>query len=113
MKKKLIIVADLGLLRTYCQTQSTRDRQPHLKLSAELMPVAANEKLSDQVPDQAGRFPRGGGAVGIPETCPPANSCTRSPKKSSDYSAIGGENKRIAGGRRSDSLPLCSQRADS
>jgi hypothetical protein len=65
MKKKLIIVADLGLLRAYRQTQSATDRQPHLKLIAELKPAAAHEKLSEQVSDQAGRFPRGSGAAGI------------------------------------------------
>jgi len=66
MNTKLIIVADLGLLRAYRQTQTTTDRQPHLKLIAELKPVAAHEKLSDQVTDQAGCFPRGSGAAGIP-----------------------------------------------
>jgi len=66
MNTKLIIVADLGLLRAYRQTQTDADRQPHLKLVAELEPEAAHEKLSDQVTDQAGRFPRGGGAAGIP-----------------------------------------------
>lgn len=65
MIQKLIIVADLGLLRAYRQTQSATDRQPHLKLIAELRPAEAHEKPSDQVTDQAGRFPRGGGADGI------------------------------------------------
>lgn len=65
-KQKVIIVADLGLLRAYRQTQSATDRQPHLKLIAELKPLVAHEKLSDRVSDQAGRFPRGSGASGIP-----------------------------------------------
>lgn len=65
METKLIIVADLGLLRAYRPTQSTKDQQPHLKLIAELKPLAAHEKLSDQVSDQAGRFPSGGGAAGV------------------------------------------------
>jgi len=64
MKSKLIIVTDRGLLRAYRQTQNASDRQPHLELIAELKPAAAHEKLSDQVSDQAGRFPRGGGGAG-------------------------------------------------
>lgn len=65
MKKKLIIVADLGLLRAYSQTQNQIDRQPHLERIAELKLAAAHEKLSEQVSDQAGRFPRGSGADSI------------------------------------------------
>ncbi len=61
MPSKLIIVADRGLLRAYRQTQNATDRQPHLELIAELKPAAAHLKMSDQVSDQAGRFPRGGG----------------------------------------------------
>jgi hypothetical protein len=65
MNTKLIIVADLGLLRAYRQTQKAKDRQPHLELITELKLAKAHEKLSDQVSDQAGRFPSGGGAAGI------------------------------------------------
>jgi len=63
---KLIIVADLGLLRAYRQVQGPMDRQPHLQLLEELKPAGAHEKLSDQVTDKAGRFPRGGGAGNVP-----------------------------------------------
>lgn len=59
---KLIIVADLGLLRVYREVKRPQDREPHLELIEELKPEAAHEKLSDQVTDQAGRFPRGSGA---------------------------------------------------
>lgn len=59
---KLIIVADLGLLRAYREVKRPQDREPHLELIEELTPEAAHEKLSDQVTDQAGRFPRGSGA---------------------------------------------------
>lgn len=59
---KLIIVADLGLLRAYREVERPQDREPHLELIEELTPEAAHEKLSDQVTDQAGRFPRGSGA---------------------------------------------------
>jgi len=66
MNSKLIIAADRGLLRAYRQTQNATDRQPHLELIAELKPAAAHIKLSDQVSDQAGRFPRGGGKGATP-----------------------------------------------
>jgi hypothetical protein len=65
MKITLIIVADLGLLRAYRKTQSATDRQPHLELIDELKLEGAHQKLSDKVSDQAGRFPRGGGAANI------------------------------------------------
>lgn len=65
MNKTLIIVADLGLLRAYRQTQNEADRQPHLELIEELQLASAHQKLSDQLTDQAGRFPRGGGAANI------------------------------------------------
>jgi len=66
MNSTLIIAADLGLLRAYRQIKASQGHQPHLQLIAELKPVEAHEKLSDQVSDQAGRFPRGGGAGGTP-----------------------------------------------
>jgi hypothetical protein len=66
MNKTLLIVADLGLLRAYRETQNVADRQPHLELIEELKPESAHQKLSDQVTDQAGRFPRGGGGANIP-----------------------------------------------
>lgn len=65
MKTKLIIVADRGLLRAYREVRGSAGRSPHLELIDELKPEAAREKLSDQVLDQAGRFPRGSGAANI------------------------------------------------
>ncbi len=65
MNNTLLIVADLGLLRVYRETQNVADRQPHLELIEELKLENARQKLSDQVTDQAGRFPRGGGATNI------------------------------------------------
>ena len=65
MNKTLIIVADLGLLRAYRETQNVTDRQPHLELIEELKLESARQKLSDQLTDQAGRFPRGSGAGNI------------------------------------------------
>lgn len=66
MNEKLFIVADLGLLRAYREVQGATDRRPHLELIEELKPESAHQKLSDQLPDQAGRFPRGSGAANIP-----------------------------------------------
>jgi hypothetical protein len=51
------------LFRAYRETQTIADRQPHLELIEELKPESAHQKVSDQVTDQAGRFPRGGGSV--------------------------------------------------
>lgn len=65
MNTTLIIVADLGLLRAYRQTQNEADRQAHLELIEEMQLASAYQKLSDQLTDQAGRFPRGGGAGNI------------------------------------------------
>lgn len=65
MNKILLIVADRGLLRAYHQTQNKADRKPHLELIAEVKPESAHQKLSDQVTEQAGRFPRGGGRTNI------------------------------------------------
>lgn len=65
MNKSLLIVADLGLLRIYRETQNVGDRPPHLELVEELKPESAHQKLSDQHSNQAGRFPRGSGAANI------------------------------------------------
>ncbi len=65
MNTKLIITADRGLLRAYREVRGFADRQAHLELIDELKPEAAHEKLSDQMSDQAGRFPRGSGAANI------------------------------------------------
>lgn len=40
---KLIIVADLGLLRAYREVQGLGDREPHLELTEELKPEAAHQ----------------------------------------------------------------------
>jgi hypothetical protein len=64
MNTKLIIVADLGLLRAYREVQELGDREPHLELTEEFKPEAA--QLSEQLTDQAGRFPRGGGTTSVP-----------------------------------------------
>jgi hypothetical protein len=63
MNETLLIVADLGLLRAYREVENLADRKPHLELIEEFKPEGARQKLSDQMTDQAGRFPRGGGAA--------------------------------------------------
>lgn len=62
MNNKLIIVTDLGHFCAYRETFEHGDHHPHLKLVEELHPVEAHQKMSDQLTDQAGRFPRGSGA---------------------------------------------------
>lgn len=66
MKTKLIIAADLGLLRAYRVVQGREDRQAHLELVDELQPESAHQKISDQLSDQAGRFAKGSGVDGVP-----------------------------------------------
>lgn len=66
MRTDLIITADLGLLRAYRIVQGVHDRQPRLELIDELRPESAHEKLSEQLTDQAGRFPKGGGPGNVP-----------------------------------------------
>lgn len=63
MNETLFIVADLGLLRAYREVQNLEDRKPHLELIEEFTAESAHQKLSEQVTDQAGLFPRGGGAA--------------------------------------------------
>jgi hypothetical protein len=65
-KTKVIVAADLGLLRAYRVVQAPTDRQPHLELLDELRPEIAHQKVSAQLSDQAGRFAKGSGARGVP-----------------------------------------------
>jgi hypothetical protein len=58
---RFFIVTDLGLLRAYREVSGAPNRPPHLALIDELRPDEAHERLSQQVSDQAGRFPRGAG----------------------------------------------------
>ncbi|MCC5845273.1 MAG: host attachment protein [Verrucomicrobia bacterium] len=65
MKKTIIIVTDLGLLRAYLKTDPDNGRPPSLERIEEWKPERARQKRSEQVSDQAGRFPQGAGAVNI------------------------------------------------
>lgn len=62
MNNDLIIVTNLGLLRAYREVKGQMDRASRLELIEEFKPEAAHEKLSEQLTDQSGRFPKGGGA---------------------------------------------------
>ncbi len=55
MKNKLIVVADLGLLKAY-RLEKTRLNTPHLTLIEERQPKDAHAKLVQKVSDQAGRY---------------------------------------------------------
>lgn len=61
VKTNLVIVTDRGLLRVYQVIQGATDRKPHLELVEELKPESAHQKLTEQVSDGAGRFPKGRG----------------------------------------------------
>lgn len=61
LKTNLVLDTDLGLFRASPVVQGAADRQPHLELVEELKPERAHQKFSEQVTDEAGRFPKGGG----------------------------------------------------
>jgi hypothetical protein len=61
MKDRLVIVADLGRLRVFKQVQGATDSKPHLEMLDEFTPASARVKLSEQLTDMAGRFPKGQG----------------------------------------------------
>ncbi|MCC5846703.1 MAG: host attachment protein [Verrucomicrobia bacterium] len=65
MKKTILIVTDLGLLRAYLETHPDNGRPPSLKLIDEWKPERSRMKRSEQVSDQAGRFPQGDGTGNI------------------------------------------------
>jgi len=59
MKTKLMIAADLGLLRAYRLVDGRSRLRAHLELIDELRPELAHQKASDVLTDQPGRFPSG------------------------------------------------------
>jgi hypothetical protein len=65
MKPQMIITADLGSLRVFRVVKSETDLHSHLQAVADEHNPEAGEKISDIVTDQAGRFPRGGGANNV------------------------------------------------
>lgn len=56
---KLVIVADLGLLRAYRQIQAPGDSRPHLEIISDETQVASRKRLGERETDRPGRFPRG------------------------------------------------------
>jgi hypothetical protein len=65
MKTKLIVVADLGLLRAYRVSKGRANRQPHLELVDELRPEVAHHRIADQLTDKPGRFAKGRGPADV------------------------------------------------
>jgi len=59
MKTKLMIAADLGLLRAYRLVDGRSRPRAHLELIDELRPELAHQKAADVLTDQPGRFPSG------------------------------------------------------
>jgi hypothetical protein len=61
--KKLIVVMDLGCFKVYRVTKDDLAKSERIELIEHFDPAAAHTRYSDQVTDQAGRFP-GSGANG-------------------------------------------------
>jgi hypothetical protein len=109
MNDHLLIVADLGLLRAYRETRTTADRQPHLERVEEWSPKDAHQKLSEQVTDQAGRFPRGGGTANISGDLSAGESLTAEAEQ--DRRHIGQLAARIDALLVDDAVTRCSRAA--
>jgi hypothetical protein len=58
MTKKLLVLVDLGHFKAYRLEESRHFSHPRLEL-LENWDTDANERLSEQVSDQAGQFPKG------------------------------------------------------
>src|SRR5262245_52008595 len=58
--KKLIAVMDLGCFKVYRVTRDEFSSSDHVELIDRYDPEGAHRKFSDQVTDQAGRFPKNG-----------------------------------------------------
>ncbi|MCW5551076.1 MAG: host attachment protein [Verrucomicrobiae bacterium] len=64
MKNKWLLVADLGSFKAYRVEASRFTRGPRLELIEAFDNTDAHDRLTDQVTDLAGRFPKGGGPNG-------------------------------------------------
>lgn len=62
MKTKLVVVADLGLLRAYKLYRNETGASPRLELIEEIELNEAHQRITDLVSDQAGRFASSGSA---------------------------------------------------
>ncbi len=58
MKNRLVVVTDLGSFKAYRLEENELHSSPRLDL-VENFDTAVEEKISDQVTDQPGRFPKG------------------------------------------------------
>lgn len=60
MKRKLVVVTDLGSLKAYKVDPNDFGRTPRLEPLRNIELADAHEKLADKLSDQAGRFANGG-----------------------------------------------------
>lgn len=65
MKKRVVVVADLGNFKAYRLDDNQFNSSPRLELVEEFETVAGHEKMIDQLSDEPGRFPKSAGMPGI------------------------------------------------
>ena len=68
MNKTLVAVADLGRVKVFARVKGEDDRQAHLELLEAQRQTAGRAKLSAQLTDNAGRFPRAHGPAVVGNT---------------------------------------------
>ncbi len=61
MPEKLVLLADLGALKAYKIIRDELHGSPRIDLIESVENVAAHQRISDTLTDQAGRFPVGNG----------------------------------------------------
>jgi len=62
MKRTLVAVADLGCFKAFKLVRGVGDSRPHLELVGKTLQQEVRTRISDQVTDNAGRFPRVSGS---------------------------------------------------
>ena len=62
-KSSFLIVADRGNLKAFRLGEASPERRPRLELVEAFSIVAAHQKVSEMLTDQAGRFPVGSGGM--------------------------------------------------
>ncbi len=65
MKQTLVVVADLGRFKAFRLVKGMVDSRAHLELLAESRHEELRQRLSEQVTDGAGRFPKGAGPQNV------------------------------------------------
>lgn len=66
MKSEFLVVADLGCLKAYAIHYDPLDITPRVEPVDAFYPLAAHTRISEELSDQAGRFPKGGAPQGGP-----------------------------------------------